>query len=221
MTAKTTSDAGIAEYVRIRGITEVLHFTTFPPGITGICATGAVLCRDRLSEDKYVEYIYAPNCSNRLKDAAWTGYVNLSISRVNKDMLGTSKGWHQHRDLFWGVLSLDPAILQHPGVTFATTNNTYHGCVRRSTGVDGLSALCAESVEWGYYGSLKRRYVGMPEAWTTDPQAEVLYPDQVDLQHLTAIYVNEEEQIDDVCSTTRLWRGTESIPVLHKPEIFQ
>src|SRR4051794_21817184 len=88
------SDPAVAALIAERGITEVLHFTTAPNGMVGICATGAVRSREQLDEDKYIEHIYAPNCADRLKDAEWMDYVSLSISRVNKWMLDRSEGWH-------------------------------------------------------------------------------------------------------------------------------
>lgn len=214
-------DAAVLDLTRQRGITEVLHFTTHPSGVTGICATGVVLSSDRLNMEAMVEHILFNNCSNRLKDADWTGYVNLSISRVNKHMLDTSQGWHRTKDLFWVVLAFDPVIMSHPGVTFTTTNNTYQASVRRAGGVDGLQALFAPSVEWGHYGTKQYRNQTMPASWTTDPQAEVLYPDALSLEHLRAVYVHDEDQIDQLHSITRIFPATTSTPVLAKPEVFQ
>lgn len=225
MTATVSADMGsynqdVVDYARQRGITEVLHFTTSPNGLTGICATGGILCADRLPQEALLEHILKANCADRLKDADWTGYVNMSLSRVNKHMLDRSVNWHRHEDLYWAVLAFDPAVLGAPGVQFTTTNNTYHSCVRRGPGVDALEALFAPSVEWGYYGSMMRRWNGMPDAWTTDPQAEILYPNMVPLEHLTAIYVNEPEHVDDVHGITRVFPATGSVPVHLKPEVF-
>jgi hypothetical protein len=215
-----TVDLGIEAYARTRGITEVLHFTT-DKGLLGIFATGAVRCRDLLDNDKYIEEIYTPNCNNRLKDAEWTGYVNLSVSRVNKYMLDRSEIWHNTEDIRWAVLAFDVSLLAHPGVHFTTTNNTYRPSVRRGTGVHGLHALFADSVKWGYYGDYKCRYPGMPDAWTTDPQAEVLYPQQVSVGLLRALYVREPEHIDHIAGQMSIFSTVPRVPILHKPEVFQ
>ncbi|HEU0127959.1 MAG TPA: hypothetical protein VFQ48_05060 [Pseudonocardiaceae bacterium] len=50
-------DAGAMSYTAGRGITEVLHFTTHR-GLLGIFAKEAVLSRERLEADKYIEHIY-------------------------------------------------------------------------------------------------------------------------------------------------------------------
>lgn len=215
-----TEGAAVAAYATQRNITEVLHFTT-NQGALGIFATGFIMSRDDLDQDKYIEHIYVPNCQDRLKDAEWTGYVNLSISRVNDHMFEvSSKKWHATEDLWWLVLALDVSLLADPGVYFVTTNNTYTECLKRGTGVAGLDALFAPSVEWGWYHSRRTRYAGMPDALTTDPQAEVLYPDRVPIQRIHAVYVREEQHADIV----RSWFDVlhvPALPVLHRPDIFQ
>jgi hypothetical protein len=219
-TSSSTGDPAVEAYVADRGITEVLHFTT-NRGLLGILATGAVLCRDLLREEDYIEAIYTPNCDNRLKDADWTCYVNLSISRVNKDMLDSSERWHSTEDLWWAVLAFDVSLLAHPGVHFTTTNNTYRPSVQRGTGVSGLHALFADSVEWGYYGCRRSRCSEMPRAWTTDPQAEVLYPERVSVGLLRALYLREPEHVDHVAGLMSIFPTVPRVPIRHKPEVFQ
>jgi len=215
-----TSDE-ITAYATERGIAEVLHFTT-GNGVLGIFATGAVRSRDRLDSDQYIEHIYTPNCADRLKDANWTDYINLSISRVNGYMLGISANrWHNDGETWWAVLAFDASTLADPDVYFTTTNNTYHGCVKRGTGVGGLRELFAESVEWGHHGSRKTRYRGMPLAWTTDPQAEVLYPGQLSVNRLTAVYVRDGENLDHVNGLLGIFPNVPRVPVTVKPEVFQ
>ena len=217
--AADAPDPAVAAYAAARGITEVLHFTT-NKGLLGILATGSVLCKDRLDCEKYIEHIFTQNCPDRTKDSGWTGYVNMSISRVNNWMLTRSNGWHATEDLWWVVPAFNASLLADPGVYFVTTNNTYDKCLKRDTGVYGLHALFANSVEWGKYGSFKCRYPGMPEAWTTDPQAEVLYPGEVPVSMLRAIYVREPEHADAVRAMLAICQQELRVPVQHKPEVF-
>lgn len=216
----TAADPAVAAYIGERGITEALHFTT-NKGALGIFSTGAVLSRDSLEREQHVQHIYTPNCSTRLKDAAWTGYVSLSISRVNKRMLSSSRGWHSTQDVWWLVLAFDMELLADQGVHFVTTNNTYTSCLRRGTGISALEQLFAESVEWGWYGARATRYAGTPDAWTTDPQAEVLYPARVPLRHLRAIYVYEEEHSDTIRSWFSFYPSAPRVPVVYRPEVFR
>ncbi|MGB6161283.1 MAG: DarT ssDNA thymidine ADP-ribosyltransferase family protein [Pseudonocardiaceae bacterium] len=213
-------DARIMAYAAERGITEVLHFTT-DRGLLGIFASGAVLSRDRLETNMYIEHILIRNCANRLKDAGWTDYVNLSISRVNGRMLGISENWHTNNGVWWTVLAFDVALLAHPGVYFTTTNNTYSSCVRRGTGAEGLAALFSASVEWGHHGSVQYRSPTAPSSWTTDHQAEVLYPTQLPTDRLQRIYVRDPDNIDYVKSLFPLFSSVPKVPVEHKPEVFQ
>lgn len=211
--------SSITEVIRRRRIEEVLHFTTHK-GLIGILASKAVLCRDRLETSQHIEYIYTPNCSHRLKDADWTGYVNLSISRVNGRMLRVSSNdWHASDGVWWAVLSFRADLLTNPGVHFTTTNNTYP-CVRRGTGDSALEELFAAQVEWGYYGSHKVRYPNMPDWFTTDPQAEVLYPDQLALEHrLQAVYVGDPEHTDHVHGLIQTL-DVPDVDVIYRPEVF-
>lgn len=217
-TGAPARDAAVAAYAAQRGITEVLHFTT-NKGLLGILATGTVLCNDRLDDESYIETICTKNCRNRMKDSDWTGYVNMSISRVNNWMLTKLTEWHETEDVWWVVLAFDASLLADPDVHFATTNNTYTRCLKRGTGLEGLRALFAESVEWGWFGHRKYRKPGMPDAWTTDPQAEVLYPGEVPVSKLRAIYVLEGEHADAVRAMISFFPAP-PVPVLHKPGVF-
>lgn len=216
----TGLDAAVLEEVRYRGIMEVLHFTT-SRGLLGIFASQAILCRDQLPENEHIEYIYTPNCADRLKDREWTGYVNLSISHVNQAMLDSSNRWHPPSDeLWWIILSFHPQILAAPGVYFATTNNTYPP-VRRGEGGAGLRALFADRIPWGYYGGIHVRQPAAPKDSPTDPQAEVLYPSRLPVADLQVIYVLKPEHADWARSVIELLPFAPNVPVIHRPEAFQ
>jgi len=186
----------IEDIITARGIEEVLHFTT-NYGLGGILATGVVKPRARLTEDKYLEQIYRPNCPDRSRDEAWHDYVNLSIARVNWRLLGISADrWHAGMDGWWCVLSFEPEILAHEGVYFTTTNNMYSG-VRRAKGPKGLEAMYAERiVQW--HSSHVCRDLATPSCQPTDYQAEVLYPGELSLDYLQHAYVSEEEHLDAI-----------------------
>ena len=166
-----------------REITEVVHFTTVS-GAVGILASGAVKSRRRLPEDKYLEHVYRPNARNRSRDTLWHDYVNLSVSRINDSMFDSSERWHAVDGVSWVVLSFRPHILGDPGVVFATTNNIYPACLR-GEGLAGFDAMFADPV-WGRY-SCRQERVGLPDNFTTDRQAEVLYPGELVLDHLQRI----------------------------------
>lgn len=209
----------IDDFVADRNISEVLHFTT-NHGLVGILAAGALLSRDELNAEDLLGSVKLLNCANR-KDPAWTGHVNLSISAVNKDFLGSSKGWHKPQDgVWWTVLSFSPKILSDPEVVFTTTNNTYHDTVKRGKGLKGLSALYGSQVPWGYYNAIAYRTRSTPSSLPTHNQAEVLYPGRVSLKDLQAIYVPEDDHIDDVRGLMASIPGSPNLPVEVRPEVF-
>lgn len=209
---------------RQRGITEILHFTT-NRGLIGILAAEKLLSHDRLKEDEYLDNIRLLNSPTRDRDADWTDWVNLSITRVNGRMLKSSKNWHPEDDIWWTVLAFDVEIVGHDDVEFTTTNNTY-GCARRGSGVDAFDALFAPAVEWGYRGSMSVRHKGMPASSPTDPQAEVLYPVAIGLEHLRALYVAEPEQVDEVAGFLAVFAAASKVDlsgvaVACNPDVFQ
>lgn len=199
-----------------RGITDVVHFTT-TKGALGILASGVVKSRARLPEDKYLEQVYKPNALSR-KDVKWLDYVNLSIQRINDWMFGSSEGWHHDEDVSWVTLSFSPEILSHPGVVFTTTNNIYPSC-KRSEGLDGFSQMFADPVI-GRYG---RRHVraNKPDSWTTDRQAEVLYPGELSIEHLQRIDVQTEDGWDRIHGIMGGLNLNMNVPVRHAPEVFR
>lgn len=209
----------IEEIIASRKINEVLHFTT-NRGLVGILATKALKARSLLSQDKYLEHIYLYNCPDRSRDAAWHGYVNLSITTVNWRLFGISMHkWHQQPGIFWCVLSFDPVILTHEGVYFTTTNNMYSG-VLRAKGSRGLERLFDETiVRWS--GSVVTRDTDEPANQPTCPQAEVLYPNQVPIEYLREIFVEDEAHLDSVGSELDTLASGYNIRCGVRPEIFE
>jgi ssDNA thymidine ADP-ribosyltransferase, DarT len=205
----------VLDAVRTRSITEVLHFTT-SSGILGILASSAVKSRKRIDADAYLEHIYRPNVSVR-RDPEWVDHVSLSISRINDWMFEASERWHIREGVSWAVVSLTPDILSHPGVVFSTTNNIYparwHG-----KGVSGFERMFAESVV-GRYGEVKRRRLGHPQEWTTDRQAEVLYPGEVPVAYVQRIDVQTAQCHDDVAGM--LGALDIEVHVRHDPQVFE
>ena len=191
----------IDRLIGVRSIRGVLHFTT-NRGLVGVLAVRQLMSRFRLSQEQLLEYVLHVNAAYRAeamsdfdKSQNWLDYVNLSISEVNTRFLAASRKWHNSSDVWWCILEFDPNIMTHEGVYFATTNNSYSGCVR-GLGVDGLSALFRPKVARKADWMVERdaRGSNLP----TCEQAEVLYPESVGVEHLRRIYVEESEHYDIV-----------------------
>lgn len=181
----------LADAIRKRGVQEVLHFTTHR-GLAGIVAAGKVLSRKRLPQEDYLEYVFRYNCLDRSRDKLWWDYVNLSITRVNDYLLRISAGkWHAHEDGWWCILSFSTEILLHKGVYFTTTNNAYDS-VQRGCGLEGFEAMFAKKIQQ-FSNKFITRTAGMLPSQPTCPQAEVLYPGQIDIKYACAMYLPNEE----------------------------
>lgn len=184
-----------AELARGRGITEVLHYTS-QRGAMGTVMKKALLSRERVENDPDIAFVFEGVWER--KDPEWVDYISLSLSRINVDLYRRSR--KRFPDYWWAILSFDVEILDHDGVWFTTTNNTYPVC-ERARGEAGLAAMFAPVVPWGRQGTVKTRHPGMSEAWTTCETAEVLYPQRIPLEHLRRIDVQGAQH----CRLVQAW----------------
>lgn len=178
----------VSDIARERGIEEILHYTS-DRGVRGTMIKEALLSRERLEADREVEYVFRGIWD--IKEPDWADYISLSLSEVNVDLFARARA--NHPDRWWAVLSFDIGILDHPGVYFATTNNSYRVC-RRGQGVDGFEALFGPMIPWGRHGSVARRQSDCDPALPTHNAAEVLYPGEIPVHRLQAVYVEAPQQ---------------------------
>jgi len=208
------TDPSPAQVASELGITEVLHFTT-EKGVLGCLRKDALLSRKRVQDDPDLAFIFTGVWPRR--DLEWIDYVSLSLTRINRGLY--AKAVKNLPELWWGILSFDPSLLDDPGVVFTTTNNVYHEVCERGEGVSGLEAMFKEAVPWGYLGSVKRRQSGTPENLPTDTQAEVLYPGELPLSLLQTIYVRTEEHRRLVLAWCDVL-GQDEPPVVVRQDLF-
>ncbi|RBJ37955.1 DarT ssDNA thymidine ADP-ribosyltransferase family protein [Xanthomonas oryzae] len=190
----------LAGAIKERGISEVIHFTT-NRGIVGTLATGALLSRHLLPQEKYLEKVLHVNAASRPeswhdfdKSQNWLDYVNLSISEINRRYFEFSSKWHKDSEVWWAILAFDPVIMTHDGVFFATTNNAYEPFCSRALGISGFTRLFDDRVTRKSDWTVSR--MGRAAHLTTCEQAEVLYPQRVSVDFLRRIYVREGEHQD-------------------------
>lgn len=184
-----------------RGIADSVHFTRLS-GLVGILKTGDVKGRSYLSDEELVEFVYEPNAGDRSRDTPWHDYVNLSVTAINTSLYEkASQEWH--RDAEWVILCFGSKMLGDPGVVFTTSNNAYDN-THRATSLEGFNQMFADSVPWGYYGSIHTRR-GRTASEPTDPQAEVLYPHSLPLDNLHTIIVADESVGDRVHAALSLY----------------
>jgi hypothetical protein len=184
-------------------------------------ATGGLLCHSALPQEKRLAHILQINSKDRSRDAAWHDYVNLSVSRINGTFFSISSGrWHATKDVYWCILSFDASIVTHPGVLFATTNNAY-ALTERAPDLDGFEGLFAPKIRQ-FPAKWVHRSRETPSHHTTCHQAEVLYPNVVDLAHLRRVYFPTDDIADEAAAQLALCAPelAARLALLVRPELF-
>lgn len=183
----------IIQKIEELGISEILHFTR-GDNLVGILQRGGILSRTLLeserAEFKLLEYVGDSAWPDRSRDAAWWGFVNLSIEAVNQTLLNRARNNHPAQK--WFVLSFDPHILTHEDVYFTTTNNAYEPHVLRDRGAAGFDLPYSITYK-DLKGNTHKRHRELPRSFPSSHQAEVLYPNLLSLNYLRAIYVENQE----------------------------
>jgi len=212
----------IEQFILEKGISEILHFTT-ERGLTGCAGTGLVLSRKALNEEQFLSYIASPVSSERKeaqdtfnKDEDWLDYINLSISEINTSYFNAARNWFRGEDRWWCIMAFDPIILTHPKVYFTTTNNIYTSVIR-TPGCAGLQSMFVETITRWRGKTVSRN--GRQQRLTTCEQAEVLYPNPLEMKFLRSVYVQNQEQAASIHGTLRSF-GFLSVNVIICPEKF-
>lgn len=210
---------GIADAIKSRGITEILHFTT-NRGLLGSLRTWSLLPNSKLTNEDTLSFIFQQNSPERKEwNKKWLDYVNLSITKLNFEFFDFSKKVHKNSDIYWAILSFSPNILTHEGVIYTTTNNIYPSCLRGSDLVS-FEKIFDLSVEGKFQRKIERSENHLP-SWTTCEQSEVLYHGPLSLNYLNKIYVCDLESKHSVIAQIRALGVISSITIEICPEMFQ
>lgn len=199
-----------------KGVKEILHFTT-NHGLLGILAQDALLPNSMLKKEDSLAFIFKQNSEwRREKNQNWLGYVNLSVSKLNKEFFSYSEYQHRESDIFWVILSFTTELLDDSGVYFTTTNNIYPSCLR-GLGLESFNLMFAAQIVGKFQKQLSRSFEHLP-FWTTCEQAEVLYPGILSLKYLKKIYVRDKTTKHSV--SAQLGALGKSYEVCISPEKF-
>ena len=196
-----------------RGISSIVHFTRIG-GLVGILDSSAVKARRDLPHDVRLKHVYEANAVDRSRDLPWHGYVNLSVTAINLHMFEFSK--RENPGSQWVIIEFSSEILGDPGVVFCTTNNIYPAA-HRCAGLRGFEQMFAPRVP-GRYGYPHDRS-GLEPKLTTDPQAEVLYPSKLSLEHIRRIIAADEDTLDAVADAGAAFPHCPRVD--RDPEAFQ
>jgi hypothetical protein len=184
--------ASVAAVARGRGISQLVHFTPLN-NLIGIMELRALAARDRVLElarqkaDQHLLDYIAFN--DRLRLDRRTGYVNLSIQHPNARLFRRFRTACTWCDV-WCVLLIVPDCLDAPGVLFSIGNAAASQVRQTGTGagLKSFEALFREAIivsnRLGQYRLVRGE---LTACHPTDPQAEVLYPDEVPLTFVQAL----------------------------------
>lgn len=211
--AAMPAQPAVAQAAVNRGVTAIVHFTRIR-NLTGILHGRALLARDEMTRSELLRYVNENNCIYR-RDPTWTGYISMSVGRVNPHMFTKSLGWHRSEESVWVILEFAPQILGHPGVVFTSTNNAYAEVVR-GEGAAGFELMFGDtSHRWTSQPNRADRTSDQP----TDSQAEVLYPHRLSTDHLTGIIVADGEHEDTIMGML-CFTPTGPVPIRVDPGAF-
>lgn len=173
--AITKTKDSIKEYIEERGIESLYHFTK-AENLDSILTRG--LLSRRTLEDNYIDYTYND-------EIRFEGKLNancLSISFPNYRMF--YKYRCENPGVEWCVIELSPEVLYKKKCIFCKENpasakeTTRLDC--NKVGIDGLKQL--------FENEELRRRLNLEDKFTTNPQAEVLVMDDIELDYIKGIY---------------------------------
>lgn len=184
----SAATASVTDRAKDRGVDQIVHYTS-NKGMMGLVSRGILLSRQRIADDPELAFIFHNIWP--VKAPRWIDHISLSVSRINLDLF--QRASVNYPQFWWAVLSFSPDILDDTGVWFTTTNNAYEETCQRGKGPTGFEAVFAPTVPYGYFGSVARRDTSIQDRYPTHRAAEVLYPGQLDLEHLQAVHVLDAE----------------------------
>ena len=190
--------AAIQAFVKERGITRLVHFTPFC-NLLGVYEMGALWAKQKIetvaqskSDFFLLDYI---RWNDGLRLDGRRDCINLSIQRINQYLFTSFKKKFTECDI-WCILEISPEILAAEGVSF-TVGNAASSYVRNcgtGIGIDALKAMFTDSVVVGnMYGRRVSTRMGVPNNCPTDRQAEVMFPDEINVKYIQGIVVESEE----------------------------
>jgi hypothetical protein len=175
-----------------KSVSEILHFTR-GDNFVGILAQGAVLSRNTLNFRRQgfemLEFVGIPAWADRSRDVDWWDFINLSIQSVNQTLLDGAR--RKHTDQRWFILSFSLEVLMQPGIMFTDTNNAYIPYVTRADAAVGFNLPFCQQYR-DAQGKQHNRNPELPIQYPTSQQAEILYPNVLDLTYLKKVYVEDE-----------------------------
>ena len=202
---------GIQQFVKVRGIESLVHFTKV--GNIPSILTHGLLGRKSLACHKLDAQINDQYRFDRASDA-----ICASISFPNYKMFYGLQQSDAESD--WAVLRLSPEVLWEIPCAFCITNAASNDvtCVPLE---DRMELATLKSMFGDVPPDIKRENLGIPDSYTTNPQAEVLILTAVDPGFIMSVNVNAENKIKDMIAMKRLFKPyADKFKFLHDASLF-
>lgn len=212
---------------RERGITRLVHFTPLI-NLLSIVEMRAIIARDRVIEiarqkaDQHLlDYI---DFNDRLRLDRHTRHINLSVQHPNSSLFRRFREACTWCDV-WCVLLVTPEYLALPGVLFSRGNAASSYVRRTGTGssaADFLALFAEEQVTANQYGTRSIVRSGLASCYPTDPQAEVMVPDEIPLCGVDGFAFESETARIRAAAALRVLLPDATLPELVViPELYQ
>jgi hypothetical protein len=167
----------IMEAIEDRGIEEIIHFTRIE-NIESIITNG-ILSRNKAKE-KSIRII----ASDTDRFDNFLDYISTSISFPNYKMFFTKR---EQEISEWAVIKISPSILYEKDCKFFNDN----AASNKSTQIEDINEIFEENIE--IKGKIKERQPYINRNMPTNPQAEVLVKDEIEVGYIKSIIVHKEE----------------------------
>jgi len=176
---------GIKQYVESRNVSSLFHFTNVK-NIPSIMTNG-LLGMNSLGR-KGIETLN--NDMYRLD--AVDDSICLSISFVNYKMFYKLRCENPEED--WAVIEISPSVLWDKPCVFCSDNAA-------SSGISSISPLVRmdlpslESMFCDNFGFIKRSELNIPSSFTTNPQAEIMALNGVEVDYIKSINIDVASKV--------------------------
>lgn len=178
-------DVAIKDFAEARKITSLFHFTNVE-NLPGILAHG-LLGRDSLIDQDIDSF-----CNDKYRYDHVPDAICASISFPNYKMF-----YHlQQHDLGadWAIIELNPSVLWEKPCVFCFSNAA-SGEISSQSLESRRGRVALESMFKDVSSGVKRVELGIPQSYTTDPQAEVLVVAPIEPEYIVSVNFNAKEKI--------------------------
>lgn len=183
----TSRTARIASLVQQRRISRLVHFTR-------IRNLGSILQHGLVNRHRLAEI--HPQFQPRINDhRRWDDHLDASCISIEFPNYRMFYPYRLKTDEAWIVLSLDPAILWKQACAFYPGNAASN--LYRYTPVEHFSTPEAFASMFEDRNGVARKSLGIPHAYPTDPQAEVLVFDVIPPAAIVQVSFEDRDTLND------------------------